>query len=268
MINNNIISDSFLSNPIIKSYLVSTILDNDFHIYGPFVREILFENKSWDYYQKSSINTIHLLGLEKNRKWFENCIDRIIVSTISHPKTSLSTISSGINYLVDVNNASFILHISYFDSIDMNNLMTKSWDIRVIVNLDLIYINKYSLSVLKMGDRITSNQNLLSVIQDLTSKKFRVVTDCITSFDLDYIKCLINDGYKNLDSKIEKCLGIHHCSICYEDENTDYSRLSCNHIFHSECLAKAISIKLKEPKNYYFKCPYCNKKYQNYEVIE
>ena len=55
MINNNIISDSFLGNPIIKSYLVNTILDYDFHIYGSFVREILFENKSWDYYQKCSI---------------------------------------------------------------------------------------------------------------------------------------------------------------------------------------------------------------------
>ncbi len=47
-----------------------------------------------------------------------------------------------------------------------------------------------------------------------------------------------------------------NCTICLEQIDKNFLRLSCNHLFHKVCIDRWI-----ETCNYKFKCPICRKKY-------
>ena len=268
---NNIINSAFLNNSILKSDFITSILDNDFKIYGKFIRDILFEEKIWSDFYSEEPFTIAILGLEKNKEALEKSLKNIIISQIDMPNDIIRNKSKGVNYLVKIQNIQFLLHVSYFKILNTNDTISLSWDTRIIVDLDLLFLSKYSIGVFHIDNYykyFLNNYSVISIIKNIISRKFNVVSTCITSHDLEYIKSLISLGYQNLDSKIHRCLGIYECAICYDNDDDNYCKLSCGHTFHKKCLKKAIEIKLKEPKRYYFECPYCNRKYFNYEVID
>ena len=258
MISDNIINNSFFNNIMLKACFIDNLLDYDFNIYGSFIRDTIFDNKDWSYFDQDDPYTITIVGLEKNKKYLETSISNVLISKLPLPSSTLYTKSEGVNYLIKVNNIPFILHVSYFKNLNLKDPIPLSWDIRVVTDLDLLYLNKYSLGLFNINSYLLDNYSLIAIARNIINKKFHVVSSCVTNYDINYIKKLIDQGYTNLDSKISKCLGIHSCAICYDDEDIIYCRLACGHIFHKKCLKEAVTVKLSEPKVYYFNCPYCD----------
>jgi len=256
---------SFIDHPFFNSEVCQSLFNLDFTIYGRFIRQIMTntipnESKVVNCYGKISMRSI-----------LEKTISKYIISHSVLTPLTLSYIRNTIvNYNLEVDGIVYILDIIFINDLQIDNINFYEKDLSCIINIDSLYLKNQSLGILPDTYNKLNNQfKMKDIIDDIKYKRFHIKTKNISlkKKEITYLNKLISEGYRNMDRKYNTYIQKYECKICYDDNDNQFSELECGHIFHTACLREAIKEILNKDGINLFKCPYCQKKYINYEII-
>lgn len=256
-----------ISSSILDHKLFQMILKNDFVIYGSILTNILSGKKTLEDYRDNHVfnNSISIYGKFSYREILERDIREFIIKPILlgnelYSKTVL------VSYTLLIDDIEFILDVLYIKNDVIDSCINFYNELLITVTLDKLILNRKGLNVI--DNKIGTPNPFLEILREIKNKEFRVIVKLnpFTKKQCKYLKYLRKLGYKNKDSIIRPYYKKDKkCNICYDTEYRQFSILECNHVFHKKCLEKAIDESLKE--SHTFNCPYCNKKYLNFEVL-
>ncbi len=251
-------------NKFLKNNVIKTLLENDFFMYGRFLREVIVSNLDIKNLQNY---TIHFFGDIKLKKTIETALKNWIIRIDNDSRNSRENSNLNIKYKGYIfGDEIFTLYVIYIIDFDKVELSKYRKIFNVVVDIDSICLCENKMFVLPSYNY--SSVSLLEVLSKINSKNFNVLSGVLNVNDYDYIKYLVKSGYKNLDNMTKNCLCEKECFICYDNEDLDYVILkSCKHIFHRNCIQKAVDILIDENSEIFFNCPYCRYKYFIYELL-
>lgn len=247
---------------ILKNTIIKYILENNFNIYGRFVRDFIVNYDS--NLLKCNEIIVHIYGDIKYKNLIESFLDKYTKQNnilFDNRESSKEPINK--QYSIEYNNNNYCLDILYLDIINKNNLAKY---LKICIDIDCICIDKNNIFILDIDKYCNPTLPLFEIIKKINDKKFNIIVNYIYNKDMTYIKHLITNGFINLDNKIKKCLCEHLCCICYDSYEKNYCELPCGHKFHFNCINKYFD--LAYSKNYYnVECPYCKYKMFIYEIL-
>jgi hypothetical protein len=262
----NILND--MPNYILKHKVFQMILKNDFVIYGGLLKDMLIGKKNMeDYTNDSDIldRSINIYGKISYREILERDIGEFIVKPFFLGNDIYSK-TIFISYTLIIGEIEFILDVLYVKNDMISHYLNFYDELAINVSIDKLQMNRLGLSVI--DNKIGAINPFMDIISEIVKKEFNVILKLkpFTKKQCEYLQYLNRKGYKNKNNIIIPYRKKdQECNICYDTEYTEFSQLECKHIFHKKCLQKAIDEAIKESQ--IFKCPYCNNKYLNYEVL-
>ena len=256
---------SFINHPFFNSEVCRSLFNLDFTIYGRFIRQLMTNTLP------DELRVINCYGKISMRSILEKTISKYIISHSVLTPLTLSYIRNTIvNYKIEIDNKCYILDIIFINDLQIDNVSFFEKDLSSIINIDCLYLKNDSLGVLTdIYDKLGNEFKLKDILEDIKYKRFKISTKSVSlkSKEIAYLNTLIGEGYRNMDRKYRTYIHDYECKICYDDNHKQFSELECGHIFHTSCLREAIKEILNKPGINLFKCPYCQKKYINYEII-
>lgn len=252
---------SFIEHSFFKSDLCKNLFNLEFIIYGKFIRQILsnqFDDES---------NIINLYGKLSYKEIVEKLLnEHIFKKTIISPITNIFNKYVIGNYYIKLDGKTYILDILFVNDLHIENLIYFKKELCCPINIDGLYLSDSGLGVL---NHIKDRNTIFSILEDIKYKRFKVIEilTVLSYKDIVYIQKLVDLGYRNMNRAFKRYINNYECKICYEDEDKHYSELSCGHIFHTKCLKESVNEVINNDITGLFKCPYCQTKYINYEVI-
>ena len=260
---------NLFQNKFFKSDAFSIITNLKFVIYGKFLRNAILGNES---------HIINIYGKESMQNVLETMLSKYISKSTSITSSSITGVKNRIvNYSIQLDNLKYVLDVVYVNDLQIDNIDYFLGDLNIIIDLDILAFKWNSLYILPDSEneylRIKEicNYTLISVLENIMYKRFRIIKkmEPLIERELLYLKDLIDEGYQNLDNKLEKYIYKYEepCSICYEKNDMELTKLSCGHIFHKSCIKDCFEEFIKEENTGIFKCPYCQKKFFNYEIL-
>ena len=256
---------SFIEHPFFNSEVCQSLFNLDFTIYGRFIRQAMTNTVP------ENLRVINCYGKISLRSILEKTISKFTISHSVLTPLSLSYIRNTIvNYTVELDGNKYLLDIIYINDLQIDNFNYFEKDLSCIINVDSLYLKNNELGIIT--DKVIEINNefkLKDIIEDIKFKRFRIrnLNISLKPKEINYINSLINEGYRNMNRKYSRYIHNYECKICYEDNNEIFSELECGHIFHKVCLEEAVKECLNKTQATLFKCPYCQKKYINYEII-
>tara|TARA_B100000963_G_scaffold256583_1_gene225091 strand:- start:746 stop:1528 length:783 start_codon:yes stop_codon:yes gene_type:complete len=256
---------SFIEHPFFNSEVCQSLFNLNFTIYGRFIRQAMTNTVPND------LRVINCFGRISLRSILEKTISKFTISHSVLTPLSLSYIRNTIvNYSINIEGKKYLLDVIYINDLQIDNFGYFERDLSCIINIDTLFIKNNTLGVI--SDKLSDTDdkfNLKEVLEDIKYKRFRIKNENISlkSKEISYLRSLLNIGYRNMNRKFSRYIHEYECKICYEDTFQPFSELECGHIFHTSCLQEAVKECLSKTQPTLFKCPYCQKKYINYEII-
>ena len=255
---------------IIDNEFIQLLLKNDVVIYGKFIRDIIIDNKSLEDYSKDYFNVINCYSKYVYMDIIERDIYKYLTGKVSIEQAGIKH-NNIITYEITVEGNKFILDMIYIRSLNGYSVQSFENDLNCSIDIDSLCLKRTGLNCLDIFGNLPFP--FITVINNIKNKNFTFKSRDIilNSGDQIYIKSLLKEGYKNNNSRLYDVVESDKlsCSICYDDSDSSkkYTKLSCGHIYHTECIKEGISTYFSEQTAEYYKCPYCSQKYFHTEIL-
>tara|TARA_B100000925_G_scaffold272882_1_gene237172 strand:+ start:123 stop:896 length:774 start_codon:yes stop_codon:yes gene_type:complete len=253
---------SFIEHEFYKSDVCKTLFNLEFVIYGKFIRQSMNNE-----FTKDTPIGINIYGKLTYRVLLEKMlVDYINNIVIITPMSSLYNKNVIANYYIKVNDICYVLDVVYINDLHIDNIDYFKKELYTPINIDSLFIKDNTLGVL---EHIDNKYTLFSILEDIKYKRFHISDkkNLLARKEIDYVKKLIELGYRNKDRVFKSFYRKAECKICYDDEEVEYSRFKCGHIFHTRCIKESVNETMIKNSDGFFKCPYCQTKYLNFEVL-
>jgi len=262
--------------------IFSSLLKNDVTLYGPFIREVLYENVDIDDFHTYSFKPINCFSLLSYKKIIERDLNEFIISItpITMPSIIDNTRCHFITYNLEYKNISYTIDFSYIKTNLSYHLSYYISELNLITDIDSLYLNRTTTGLLDITSIYPTNPiPLYKLINNIKYRKFKIISKTILLFNsmlYKYIKYLVNSGWKNIENKLIRYLDIDkrerlqdNCGICGETHNIKSVELPCSHLYHNSCLMEYVDmyVKNKEYKDKDLTCPYCTKKINIVDIL-
>lgn len=253
---------SFIQHEFFKSDVCKSLFNLDFVIYGKFIRQTMNND-----FINDVTPSINVYGKLTFRVLLEKMLQENIYKTVViTPVTALYNKNIIANYYIESDNKKYVLDVVYINDLHIDNISYFKKELYNPINIDSLYLKDKTLGVL---GNVSDSYTLFSILEDIKYKRFHITDkkSILARKDVSYIQSLVKSGYRNLDRVFKTYFNTFECKICYDDEDKKYCKLNCGHIFHTKCIQESVNEKLDNNPEGFFKCPYCQTKYLNYEVL-
>lgn len=247
------------------------LLKNDFVLFGPIVRKLLFEKKTLstlDAEEKSV--RVCAFGNRYLRDILERDLDKYIdlVYDNQDPDCSRSCIS--VRYVLYCNKLKYNLKVFYFVSQSIQQIHYIN-DLQVFLDINTVCLDRLKLSFLPVLNIYkTKPFPFLEIIQNIQNKQYKMLStnNFLTQREFDTLIKYNSHGWENLERQTirysemntaeKQSLNAEKCAICKSAHNKTSVLLPCKHYFHNSCLVEYISSFVQNRSvDKVLKCPYC-----------
>lgn len=266
-----------------KNRILSTLIKNDFTLFGSIVRKLVLENMTIDTVQRQEKTVqVNVFGNYFFRDIVERDFDKYIVNICeiaSHPSSQRARHFSIVRYTLVYSQVKYSVQVYYILSnhFQLNCIN----DLHILFDVDTVYLDRTKVGFLPVLNlHKTKPFPLADILHNIAEKKFKLLinNNYITTSELTRIFKLGTLGWHNMEKKTTTVSSLsfseqqkwlrEKCAICHSPHQTSSVVLPCKHCFHFECVMKCVQVFVEDRAvDKVFKCPYCVRELQIKDIV-
>lgn len=254
-----------------KSRVLMALLKNDFVLFGPIVRKLVFEHKTL-----STLDTeekavrVCAYGNRFYRDILERDFDKYIDLVYDNPDLDSSRNCVSVRYILYCNKIKYHVKVYYFLSQSIHSVHYIN-DLQVFLDVNTVCLDRVKLSFLPILNVYkTKPFPFLEIVQNIQNKHYKILSpnNYLTQKEFDTLIKYNSKGWNNAERQVlrysemtaseRQNMSLDKCGICKSAHNKTSLLLPCKHYFHYACVVEYITTFVQDRSvDKVLKCPYC-----------